>query len=106
MSVQYEVSSWSAAVLRRLPCHAIELLFACRDVCQCRGQQRWGTIQVTQVIEAPGGLRMIWATGYFCDLQGTLKKRLGLCVITHGRAAPRGEEVKTAREEMPINTPR
>jgi hypothetical protein len=66
-----------------------------------------GTIQVTQVIEAPGGLRMIWATGYFCDLQGTLKKRLGLWVITHGRAAPRGgEEVKTAKDEMPINTPR
>jgi hypothetical protein len=36
MSVQYAVSSWSAAVLRRLPCRAIELLFACRDVCQCR----------------------------------------------------------------------
>ena len=36
MSVQYAVSSWSAAVLRRLPCRAIELLFACRDVCLCR----------------------------------------------------------------------
>ena len=54
-----------------------------RRECHRRGQQWWGTIHFTQVIEAPGGLRMIWATGYFCDLQGTLKKRLGFGVIAH-----------------------